>query len=399
MPSLLVSLGFLGTLIGLATGLAGFNMQDANAAQESIMTLIPGMKYAFTTSIFGVVGSVGFTLLTRAVYGSTEHTLRSFYGAMSRYAGVISVDPMTQIAIYQQEQNGLLQIISKDLNGAFTDNMAQIVHDAVEPINQNLKNFVTVTTKEQMRFLDAVVMRFVDRMDESIGGHLKNFGEVLEQTTRAQQETYTIVRASMLDSEAAVRDLRGVQQICQEMIETMNRYLNDLRSNQKQAEDAYLRMSSSVEQMELVSRQQTNYLKTVSAMQAEVSRIAEKMTGSVDAFTTRFAEENAAASAAMQKAAAELRDAGADISQSQRDAAQAMEAELKETLNDYRDYVEQFTKRVDYLSSSISESLSQMPQAVADTSDQFLDQVDRLTQTLEQAQQMIADAADRMYNR
>ena len=34
---------------------------------ESIMTLVPGMKYAFTTSIYGVVGSVLFTLITLPV--------------------------------------------------------------------------------------------------------------------------------------------------------------------------------------------------------------------------------------------------------------------------------------------------------------------------------------------
>ena len=66
------------------------------------------------TSIVGVVGSVAFTLITRAVYGSTEHELRNFYGAMSRYAGVLSVDPMTQVAIYQQEQTALIHQIFKE---------------------------------------------------------------------------------------------------------------------------------------------------------------------------------------------------------------------------------------------------------------------------------------------
>ena len=79
VPSLLVSLGFLGTLIGLAQGLSGFDMTDSTTAQQSIMVLIPGMKYAFMTSIFGVIGSILFTMLTRAVYGSTENALKRFY--------------------------------------------------------------------------------------------------------------------------------------------------------------------------------------------------------------------------------------------------------------------------------------------------------------------------------
>ena len=133
LPGLLTSLGFLGTLIGLAQGLSGFKMTDSAAVQESIVTLIPGMRYAFTTSIFGVVGSVLFTLITRAVYGSTEHTLTQFYSAMSRHAGVLSVDPMTQIAIYQQEQTALIKTMAKDLNGKFTDTVTEVIQRAVPP--------------------------------------------------------------------------------------------------------------------------------------------------------------------------------------------------------------------------------------------------------------------------
>lgn len=211
VPSLLVSLGFLGTLIGLAQGLSGFNMADSAAAQESIMTLIPGMRYAFTTSIFGVVGSVLFTLITRAVYGSTEHTLRSFYGVMYRYAGVVSVDPMTQVAIYQQEQTALIQDMAKDLNGSFTQNMANAIQQAVEPINQNLKTFMTVTSKDQMRFLDAVVGRFVDRMDAALNGQFAELGRTLDAVNRSQREAGELTRASLAEASKAANGLADVQ--------------------------------------------------------------------------------------------------------------------------------------------------------------------------------------------
>ena len=322
VPSLLVSLGFLGTLIGLAQGLAGFNMADADAAQQSIMVLIPGMRYAFVTSIFGVVGSILFTLITRAVYGSTEHTLRSFYGAMSRYAGVLSVDPLTQVAIYQQEQTALIQTMAKDLNGAFTENITRAIRDAVEPMNQSLKNFMTVTSKDQLRFLDAVVMRFVDRMDEVVGGQLKNFGRMLDQTNRVQQDAFASIRAGMADSEAAVRDLRGVQHIAQDMAKSLGGYLDDLRAAQRESQDTVRSLAGAAEQMDLVARQQSNYLKTVSAMHAEVTRSVDAMTAAVDAYAKRFAEDNAAAAQAMQKAAGDLREAGARIEGVQHSAAQ-----------------------------------------------------------------------------
>lgn len=399
VPSLLVSLGFLGTLIGLAQGLAGFNMADADAAQQSIMVLIPGMRYAFVTSIFGVVGSILFTLITRAVYGSTEHTLRSFYGAMSRYAGVLSVDPLTQVAIYQQEQTALIQTMAKDLNGAFTENITRAIRDAVEPMNQSLKNFMTVTSKDQLRFLDAVVMRFVDRMDEAVGGQLKNFGRMLDQTNRVQQDAFASIRAGMADSEAAVRDLRGVQHIAQDMAKSLGGYLDDLRAAQRESQDTVRSLAGAAEQMDLVARQQSNYLKTVSAMHAEVTRSVDAMTAAVDAYAKRFAEDNAAAAQAMQKAAGDLREAGARIEGVQHSAAKALDDELKTTLEAYREYVNQFTQRVDYLATSISDSLSKMPRAVGETSEQFLDQMDRLTQALDQAQRGLNDAVDRLYAR
>lgn len=413
VPSLLVSLGFLGTLIGLSQGLSGFNMADSAAAQESIMTLIPGMKYAFTTSIFGVVGSVLFTLITRAVYGSTEHALRSFYGAMSRYAGVVSVDPLTQMAIYQQEQTALIQTMARDLNGSFTQTMAKTIQEAVEPINQNLKSFMTVTSREQMKFLDAVVMRYVDRMDAALEGQFRELGRTLEAVNRSQREAGEITRATLSEAEGVANGLGDVQTMIttmagqirevaratKDMQNATTSYLEELQKSTRQAEDGYVRISNTVEQMNLVTGQQTNYLKSVSAMQAEVTRAVESMNATVAGFTSRFAAENAAASQAMQKASGELRTVAGHLENVQKQTSEAMQDELRTTLDAYRDYVNQFTQRVDYLASSISDALSRLPRAVGETSDQFLDQMEQLTRVLEQAQRALGDAVDRLYGR
>ena len=375
LPGLMTSLGFLGTLIGLARGLSGFSMGDSAAVQQSIVTLIPGMRFAFTTSIFGVVGSVLFTLITRAVYGSTEHTLKSFYSAMSRHAGVLSVDPMTQIAIYQQEQTALIQTMAKDLNGAFTENMADAVHKAIEPLNQSFKNFVSVSTKEQMRFMDAVMQRFADRLDESMKSKLQHFGDVLDETSRLQQENCVVVRASLAGTKEALADLKQLQALSRDSMEGLADYVQQLNDSRAQADDAYLRVASTVEQMEIVARQQNNYLKSVSTAQAEMARAVE----------------------AMSKASTDLRAAAADVEKTYRQAADALKQDFSSTMDGYRDYVNQFTQRVDYLSSKISESLQQMPDAVTETNGRLLDQVDRLTGAMVQAQRALEDTADRIY--
>ena len=368
LPGLMTSLGFLGTLIGLAQGLSGFNMSDSAAVQQSIVTLIPGMRYAFTTSIFGVVGSVLFTLITRAVYGSSEHTLKEFYGAMSRHAGVLSVDPMTQIAIYQQEQTALIQTMAKE-------NMATAVRDAIEPLNQSFKSFVNVSTKEQMRFMDAVMQRFADRLDESMRGRLQRFGEVLDETSRQQQESCVVVRASLAGAKSALEDLQKMQQLSQETLKGMSDYVRQLNESSRQADVNLVNMADAVDKMEQVSRQQNSYLKTVSSMQADLSRIVD----------------------AMQKATADLRSSAASIEKVHIQANRQLQDEFNSTMDAYRDYVNQFTQRVDYLASNIASAVQGLPDAVSDVNNRFLDQVDRLTDAMVQAQQALEDTADRLY--
>ena len=387
VPGILVSIGFLGTLVGLAQGLSGFDMSDSEAVMSSIVTLIPGMRYAFMTSIFGVIGSVGFNLITKGVNGSTEHTLRDFYGAMSRHAGVLSVDPMTQVAIYQQEQTLLIRKLVDAMENGIADSVAA----ALEPLNQSMRSFVSVTTKDQMRFLDAVVGRFIDRMDETMSGQLKRFSRALEETARYQEGTLDNVRGSLSDPTQMLNSIREVTRLCDDMVRGNAAYIENLRRNQQQTDDAFARVASGVEQMELVSRQQTNYLKTVSAMQAEITRSVEQMTEAVKA----FAEDNADSAADMAKSAVEIRAAGAHLEQIHRDCVNAIRDELKMTLDAYQDYVNRFGQHLDHVTGALADSVGGLPRAVNEASNQFLDQMDQLTETLAKAERQLGDVARR----
>ena len=382
LPGLLTSLGFLGTLIGLARGLSGFDMADSAAVQGSIVTLIPGMRYAFMTSIFGVVGSVTFTLIIRAVYGSTEHVLTQFYSAMSRHAGVLSVDPMTQIAIYQQEQTALIKTMTKDLNGKFTETVTQAIAKAVEPLNQTMQGFVNGISREQARLIDTVLDRFLDRMNESLNGALRRFGQTLDETSKLQQENSEAVRASMSGAADLFNDVGELQRTLHEMIRDTSDFVNRLNEERAASADAFMRMNSAVEHLELVAHQETAVFKTVSGIQAEADKAAEAM---------RQAAGDIAA------AGERLTQAGDRMADHHVAATKALHQELDTTLDAYRDYVNQFTQRVDYLASNISSSMERMPDAVNDANARFLDQLDAISDTLEQGRHAIDAAVDRMY--
>ena len=267
----------------------------------------------------------------------------------------------------------------------------------MEPLNQNLKYFITVATREQMRFLDAVVGRFIDRMDEMLSGKIKRLSDAMEEAAAVQEDALRAVRGSLSDTSGMLESIREVTRIANDMVRSNAKYIEDLRKNQQQTDEAFARVAGSVEQMDLISRQQANYLKSVSAMQAEVARSIDQMNASLNGFTKRIAEESANASTGMLKAAAELRATGEHLRDIHRDCADAITAELKMTLDSYQDYVNQFTQRVDYLAANISNSLGQLPGAVTETSNQFLDQMDRLTDSIAQAQRVLDETVARLY--
>jgi len=60
VPTLLTSLGILGTFCGIVAGLLGF---DANDIDNSIGSLLDGMKTAFTTSLVGMSSSIIYKVL------------------------------------------------------------------------------------------------------------------------------------------------------------------------------------------------------------------------------------------------------------------------------------------------------------------------------------------------
>ena len=397
LPGLMVSLGFLGTLVGLAMGLSGFDMKDSTAVQSSIVTLIPGMRYAFTTSIVGVIASVSFTLIHRFVDGSAEHTLQDFYGAMSQYAGVLSVDPMTQIAIYQQEQTALIQTMAQDLNGQLTERMSEAMQQAMEPVNQNLAKFIKVSTEEQMRFLDRVVSRFVDRMDASLEGRFKQMSQVLGEAAEDHARLAQDLRASMLGAETSLRDVQQMEKLIDQMLTRLDQYLTRLSDTQSQVDDGYIRVSSNVEQMEMVSRQQIGYLKSISSMHTEITQDIEKLQSAVESFTERFAKQNADSVTALLKASGDLRATGAALENHRKEFSAQLEQDVNESLEGFHEYLADFTRRLDRMTGTISDSLAQLPAAVNDTSGQLLDQVERLGATLSRAQRALDDAVDRMY--
>ena len=71
VPSIITSLGILGTFIGIIAGLMDFDPKNIDG---SIPTLLEGLKTAFNTSIVGMIASILFKLVLAFKSGASEST-------------------------------------------------------------------------------------------------------------------------------------------------------------------------------------------------------------------------------------------------------------------------------------------------------------------------------------
>ena len=66
-PNVYTTIGVLGTFVGIYFGLRGFDVENIT---ESILTLLEGLKTAFTTSIWGISLSLVFGKISQVVLRS-----------------------------------------------------------------------------------------------------------------------------------------------------------------------------------------------------------------------------------------------------------------------------------------------------------------------------------------
>lgn len=139
LPTLISSLGVLGTFAGITLGLINFDPQDLDA---SIPLLLSGLKTAFFTSLTGMIGSIILSKLVNSGFDKKDGGVSD----INQAAGLIS------------------QSIS---------NMEQTSDQKLEEISSRLKNF----TEAQNNYLSTIskFMESQNKTTETIANSIQSF--------------------------------------------------------------------------------------------------------------------------------------------------------------------------------------------------------------------------------
>jgi len=388
IPGVAVSLGFLGTLMGLSVSLSGMSGVDAQAVSDSMAVLLSSMKYAILTSIFGVVVSILFTLLTRIVRSRAERALTAFYNAMARYAGVLSVDPMTQIAIYQQEQTGLLKELLEKTDAQKTAQiLSEAVHSAVKPLASAVERNMNLTSTRQAEMMDAVADAYIQKMDQTMHGQFDHLAKTIEDTCRYQEKSVRGITEAMNGMSDIARSIREMKADMDEVLKKYEGTLHRLSQAQARYEDLFDSTRGVVER-------QAEYMNLLSHLSEAFIRQAEAIKAGTEEFMENVGAMNEANVANLEGAAGVLENAGDTIAKTIQDARDKLNRDMEESLNYFEGCMTEILKRIEWAANETRDSVYGLPQKVDGAVNGYLTEIDQLTDALMESREKIQRALD-----
>ncbi len=238
LPTLLTSLGILGTFLGMMEGLTNLNFADSATTISSIPTLLGGMRFAFATSVVGITCSIIFNVVYHMVKGRAFKALDAFDETFYELAMPRPLDSDVQMIIQKQDEDLSMQQTIGQLGGQIAGAVELAVSRATHPLTMSMDNFIQGTTREQVDGIQRIVNRFMQQMDAMMNGQFSALSEAMERMNQSLLEAqqglnYSIETAKELALDKQMMDTGGkdrkeVEKLLRQNEETMAKLIQGI---------------------------------------------------------------------------------------------------------------------------------------------------------------------------
>ncbi|MDD3411346.1 MAG: MotA/TolQ/ExbB proton channel family protein, partial [Eubacteriales bacterium] len=280
IPSLLTSLGILGTFMGLMSGLTSLDFTTAQGTIESIPTLLTGMRFAFATSVAGIACSLTFNITNRMAVGHAFKALDSFDEAFYELAMPRPLDSEVQLLCQKQDEEQNLQRVAQAVAAQVAGTLEMSVSRAVHPLTMSMDNFVQGATRGQLDGVNRIVGQFVQQMDRSLGGQLGELAGTLTRVNNSQLETQENLQRT-LDSAKALAEEAG-------RIQEASRKIADRMDEDDQESELIALLKQSVERQEAFAQ---SVSQSQAALAESLQEMAQRLPAADDPKTHELSQE------------------------------------------------------------------------------------------------------------
>ena len=396
IPSLLTSLGILGTFMGLMRGLSGLDMTNAAKIMEGIPGLINGMSYAFATSVAGIACSLAFNIAHRIAIGGAYKVLDDFSETFSLLAMQRPLDSDVQLILQGQDRNVLLNRTVDEMGGRLAGSMEMAIGRAMQPVTMAMDNFIMGATQEQIDGVRQIVGAFIEQMNESLGGHFLKLGQTIAAINQSQIVSQDHLERSMSAAQAIVQEVTRLAHVSQEVMERFETYVSAMQKARQEDAEFTKKAESLLSNMHKASEHQAAYLGKLQEYQAVLQGSLQEYVTWSDRILSGVGDQSKSVAEGMQKATEEMQQGSRMLAGSYSSFVENISEGLARALGMFDENMHSLIQTLNGTLEDIGSTVSKMPDHMRKNADRYGQQVELYVSSLSQLQQAVSDIARSM---
>lgn len=275
IPSLLTSLGILGTFMGLMEGLTSVDFSNAEGTLTSIPTLLGGMRFAFATSVAGIACSLIFNVGNRIAYGHAERALNNFEEAFYELAMPRPLDSDVQLLCSKQDEEERMNRMAQSIGSQVASAMEVSLSHTLAPLSRSMDTFMRGATVEQSEAMRGIVNQFFQQMNASLNGQMSMLADAMNIVNQGQMQAQQNLQSTLNASQTMNENARMMQLVSSEISKSMQEVSQKL---DLQLADQEQRLAGAEE----ASRQLQLQLSSLSESLARMQNAVDRLTGDLE---------------------------------------------------------------------------------------------------------------------
>lgn len=383
-PAVLVSLGILGTFIGIVIGLLDFNAHDI---KNSIEGLLDGLKTAFITSLVGMSLSLVLKALdawwfaparSKAEIVPDTVTPEHIYGAMNRQVQLLETLNQSLSGNEEGSVSGQLKLLRTDMNdfrqglardqqefrqALFTQltqfaemlsrSATEIVIEALRQVIQDFNRNLVEQFGDNFKALNESVVKMID-WQEQYKRHVETLEARIETAVRELERTATANEAISKSLATSEQSIGSIENHCQSIPSAIGQLTPVLQTNQHQIQELQRHLEAFValrdqavravpemqQHMDAITKQLSEKMHEVATKMHEG---AQEFGRSVDHTNTALTEASHVISSHTEQIGTNMKDASEEFATSVRDTMEVMLRNAKTLEQQMGQAVEQTT--------------------------------------------------------
>ena len=277
IPSLLTSLGILGTFLGLMEGLTSVDFSNAEGTLTSIPVLLGGMRFAFATSVAGISCSLMFNMGNRIASGHAVRALTNFEEAFYELAMPRPLDADVQMICSRQDEEERMNRMAQTIGNQVAASLEMAMSHTMGPLNRSVDSFVKGATQEQAEAMRGIVNQFFTQMNASLSGQMTALSDTMNLVNQGQMQTQKNLQSTLNTTQTMTESARMMQLVSSEIAKSLREISQQLEAQTSEQEK---RLASAQEASDQLAVQLTALSDSLARMQQAVDRLTGELDSS-----------------------------------------------------------------------------------------------------------------------